>query len=220
MARDLRGRAATASWSVSRCTTIRGFIQRISSLLHCHGRWLHSASTTGWKSPGHSEDRSVQVARLAGLRERNTGFIGVVLVTAGRPRGSPARIYPCPSLGAGSSPARAEPHGASGQEQRRFSPAPAPVSIAHRRFRSEHPGPPLCPPLPPPVTPAISPAHFRTTSGRRRQAGGTTTARIQALDIPADAAGLRCLAQHCPARFVVIADPVGNSVYTSVRLVT
>lgn len=185
-------------------------------------RWLHSASTTGTVARpfGGTDANDPDRAHLAGLRRRHGHRFH--RRGAGHRReglsGSPAATaaYPCPSLGAGNSPARAEPHGASGREQQQVltgaSTRTDRVADSGRSTRVHR-----CAPLPPPVTPAIS----GTLRDHLREKGVKLEAQrphgFKALDItlPMPPRWTQVPDPNVPDAFVVIADRLGNSVYTS-----
>lgn len=148
-----------------------------------------------------------------------TGFIGVVLVTAGKASADP--LLPPPPIPAPvSAPATVPPvqnlTALPGGSSNRFSPAPAPAPIASP-IPVGAPGSTAVPPLPPPVTPAIS----GTLRDHLREKGVKLEAQrphgFKALDItlPMPPRWTQVPDPNVPDAFVVIADRLGNSVYTS-----
>lgn len=148
-----------------------------------------------------------------------TGFIGVVLVTAGKASADP--LLPPPPIPAPvSAPATVPPvqnlTALPGGSSNRFSPAPAPAPIVSP-IPVGAPGSTAVPPLPPPVTPAIS----GTLRDHLREKGVKLEAQrphgFKALDItlPMPPRWTQVPDPNVPDAFVVIADRLGNSVYTS-----
>ncbi len=148
-----------------------------------------------------------------------TGFIGVVLVTAGRPQRSllPPPPIPAPAPAPSNIPPvqnlTALPGGSSKQVLTGASTRTDRVADSGRSTWST-----AVPPLPPPVTPAIS-GTLRDHSGRRasswRHSDRTDSRRLTS-HCRCRRAGLRCLTPNVPdARLQDAADRLGNSVYTS-----
>ncbi len=124
-------------WSRFRCTRSEVHSSCISSLCTAMERWLHSASTTGNCRPATGgTDAAIQIARTGGFAGgMATGFIGVVLVTAGRPQRTPqaSPLIPAPvSAPATSRPQTSRRPGGKKQVPHRRQ------HRSRRRFRSGH----------------------------------------------------------------------------------